>query len=188
MAKTPKQLVNKIKQAQKRVNQAVSGKKVLVRKPDAKPVFKPQSKAAQIRQRKEFLSLKDMMRETTTRTRQLMRQGNVSVVQIKKTRSGGAILCETVTQKPAGLNTRYKQLIQNLDSETDNFGDSTWIKAECTCPRYKFAHDYALHQKNASDLRFSIDEPPDITNPDPRNLGVCKHLYRCLQSVIAKGW
>lgn len=183
--KTTKQVVNRIKQAQARVESA-TGKKVLVRKPDAKPVtFTPLSKAAGFRRSKETLSLRDMMRETTARTRQLMREGNVQVISLRRTKSGRAILCETETQKPRGENTKYKQIITNLDAYTANFGDSKWIQVECTCKRFQFAHDWSLHQKQASNLKYSTDEPSLITNP-LQLLGTCKHLYRVIQALVAK--
>lgn len=181
---TPKRLVKKIQEAQNRIKR-VEGKKVLVKKPSASPV-NATSKAAQRRRQQDRLSLKDIMIETTPRTRQLMREGNVEVSYIKRTKSGRVIMCETVTHKPKGEVSKYRQVIRNEDPYDIKFSNSKAINLDCTCPRFKFAHDYVLHQKDASDLNYSTNEPPDITNP-MRLLGSCKHLYRCLQLIVQKG-
>ena len=44
------------------------------------------------------------------------------------------------------------------------------------CSNFKYERDYALHEKGASELKYSTDEPPDVTNPKrggKRRLGIC---------------
>jgi hypothetical protein len=196
VAKVPSK--GKINQAKARVNAAKQ--KLLVRtKPGVTPVPIPNStrrtNLGNIPSIRLGLTIRKMMKETSPRTRELMRLGDVVVTQMRKTQSGYSLMCQTVTHNPNNGNknqlpTTYKQLIENLDERTDHFANSKWIKCSCTCPNFKFERDYALHEKGSSDLKFSIDEPPDETNPiigGKRRLGVCKHLFKVFDVIVQSG-
>lgn len=173
----------KISEAKRRVEAAQAAKKItVVKKPGAVPVPRTTKKPPPI----DGLSLREMLKETTPRTRELMRKGDVRVVSMRKGRTGKTILTQTVTHHQNKIPTRYKQGIQNEDPIAQNFSRSRRIKVYCTCPRFKFAHDWTLHQEEASDLKFSTDEPSLITNPQQLH-GVCKHLLKVLKTVIETG-
>jgi hypothetical protein len=51
------------------------------------------------------------------------------------------------------------------------------VQVSCTCERFKYTWEWALHQKRASLIHWSNGEPPHEKNPN--NIpGVCKHLYK----------
>lgn len=195
MAKLPSR--GKINQAKARV--AAAKQRIIVRtKPGAAPVpipAKRDSALTGVPSVRLGLTIRKMMKETSPRTRELMRLGDIVVVKMRKTQSGYSLMCETVTHNPNNGNknqlpTTYKQLIENLDEKTDHFGSSKWIKCSCTCPNFKFERDYALHEKGSSDLKYSIDAPPDETNPvigGKRRLGVCKHLLKVFDTIVQTG-
>jgi len=181
MAKTPKQVADAIKQAQKRIAKATqpNGKIAVTYKPGVERVKKPTKVQ---KPDDEGLSINEIIKETTARTRQLKRRDNVSIRQFKKSRSGANIMCETVSYKQNGENTYYKQIIENLDDDTDLFSKSKWIVVSCTCPQFKFTHDWTLHQAGSSNLEFSTDEASNIRNPRQFH-GGCKHLLTVLTKI-----
>lgn len=173
----------KISEAAKRVAAAQAAKIKVVKKPGAQPVYRNMSRQPPPI---EGLSLRDMMKETTARTRQLMREGDVSIISMRASKSGRTLLCQTVTRHKNKANTYYKQGVTNEDSEVDTFSRSRRLKVECTCPAFKFRHDWTLHQEQASDLKFSTDEPSYITNPQQLH-GVCKHVLRVFNTIVKSG-
>jgi hypothetical protein len=195
MAKVP--VKGKINQAKARVEAAK--KRILVRtKQGSLPVSRPPTRNESlhgIQSVRLGLTIRKMIKETLPRTITLMNLTNVVVTKMRKTQSGFSLMCETVTNQPNtndknALPTKYRQTFENLDETTDSFSNSKWIKVSCSCPDFKYRRDYALYERGSSDLKFSTDEPPDETNPiigGKRNWGVCKHLFRCMQTIVQTG-
>lgn len=169
----------RVNQAAKKAAEAQAAKRTVVFKPGVKRVVNPNHPQAPI----TGLPLREMLRETTSRTKQLMREGDVTVVGLRASKTGRVIYSQTVTRHKTKPPTSYKQAVRNEDKAAPTFSKSRRLKVYCTCPRFKFAHDWTLHQEEASDLKFSIDEPSLITNPQQLH-GVCKHLLSLFNVVV----
>lgn len=57
------------------------------------------------------------------------------------------------------------------------------IKVSCECGDYWSTWEVALKRAGAADIHYSNGEKPVVKNPSMRP-GVCKHLYRMLESIL----
>ena len=115
----------------------------------------------------------------------------VSVLSAKKVKTKGgapAILCKTITRIPQkGTRTHTCYVFAADKNYKGPLSKCPAVKVGCDCGRHWSTFEVALHLKGASNIIYSNGAFPYERNSSAK-IGICKHLFKALQLIKARGW
>ncbi len=104
-----------------------------------------------------------------------------------RARTAPKVAVRTVTSIPGESPRAHVVTVTARDPDyRGKLTRSPAVKVSCTCERFKFMWEYALHYHGAADIVHSNGEPPVEKNPRLAG-GACKHAYRAFQYIRRNG-
>jgi hypothetical protein len=107
---------------------------------------------------------------------------DVHLLRVQRYKADDGVGTRTITldEKPP---RKYIQIVLAQDGQPVYKTKQVWVS--CSCKRFLYYWEYALHKRNASEIRYGNGEPPMSTNPRLM-ISCCKHVLTVLRYCLAK--
>lgn len=104
---------------------------------------------------------------------------------------GGGYMTKVTNYDPTyGADHPTSYIVKITGVKPDLTDNEDGLKLSCSCPKFKFYHEYALHFHGYADIVFSNGEPPVQKNPQYKRkvqgCQTCKHLVAFANYLLSR--